>query len=215
MFNCPLCDTNTDDLVFRDDREYYLCPRCQLIFVPPEHHLSPTEEKSRYDLHRNDPDDPDYRRFLRRLLQPLAERLTAGSHGLDFGCGPGPTLSIMLEEAGHQMAIYDPFYADNRDLLREQYDFITATEVVEHLYRPITELDLLWSLLRSGGYLGIMTKLSTGRDTFASWHYKRDPTHVCFFSRTTIGWLADRWQAQLEFHGNDVILIRKTAAEQA
>jgi hypothetical protein len=121
----------------------------------------------------------------------------------------------MLEEAGHQMAIYDPFYADNRDLLREQYDFITATEVVEHLYRPITELDLLWSLLRSGGYLGIMTKLSTGRDTFASWHYKRDPTHVCFFSRTTIGWLADRWQAQLEFHGNDVILIRKTAAEQA
>ncbi len=210
MLSCPLCDTNTEDQIFQDDREYYLCPVCHLIFVPSGQHLTPAEEKSRYDLHRNNPDDPAYRHFLGRLLQPLVGRLTDGSQGLDFGCGPGPTLSVMLEEAGHKVEVYDPFYADNRGLLKGQYDFITATEVVEHLHVPFAELNLLWSLLRPEGYLGMMTKLSTGRDTFAGWHYKNDPTHVCFFSRQSFKWLADHWQAGLEFHGNDVILMRKT-----
>jgi hypothetical protein len=210
MYNCPLCETNTSDLMFQDDREFYLCPHCQLIFVPPYQHLIPDEEKSRYDQHRNNPKDSAYRLFLGRLTDPLLDRLTPSSTGLDFGCGPGPTLSVMLEEAGHQVAIYDPFYADDPDMLKNRYDFITATEVVEHLHHPIQDLGLLWSLLRPAGYLGLMTKLSTGRDTFAVWHYKRDLTHVCFFSRQTFEWLADSWQAGLEFHGDDVIIIRKS-----
>jgi len=31
-------------------------------------------------------------------------------HGLDYGCGPGPTLSVMLREKGFKMADYDPFF---------------------------------------------------------------------------------------------------------
>ena len=31
------------------------------------------EEKRRYDLHENSPDDAHYRRFLSRLLEPLEE----------------------------------------------------------------------------------------------------------------------------------------------
>ena len=66
--------------------------------------------------------------------------------------------------------------------LNASYDFICATEVVEHLHRPGQDLERLWSLLRPGGWMGIMTKLVRDRASFDTWHYKNDPTHVCFFS---------------------------------
>ena len=45
------------------------------------------------------------------------------------------------------------------------------------------------------------------REAFASWHYKNDPTHVCFFSRRTWQWWAGRQGASLEFIGADVIML--------
>lgn len=136
-------------------------------------------------------------------------RLSPECSGLDFGSGPGPTLSSMFEEAGYTMTIYDHFYAREPAAFKKTYDFITATEVVEHLHDPLTELERLWACLKSGGILGIMTKLVLGRKEFARWHYKNDLTHVCFFSRSTFRWLASKWHGQLEFTDKDIILIRK------
>ncbi|MGB3135651.1 MAG: class I SAM-dependent methyltransferase [Nodosilinea sp.] len=171
--------------------------------------LSRAAERAEYDLHQNHPQDLGYRRFLSRLAIPLMERLDSSSTGLDFGSGPGPTLSVMLEEAGHTVALYDPFYADNASVFDRRYDFITATEVVEHLSQPGLELDRLWSCLMPGGTLGLMTKLSRDDAAFARWHYKSDRTHVCFFSVQTFQWLAARWQAELTIVGQDVILLSK------
>lgn len=190
-------------------REYCQCPNCHLVFVLPEHHLPAAQEKAEYDLHENRPDDPNYRRFLRRLFDPMLQRVKPGSRGLDFGSGPGPTLSLMFTEAGHAMSIYDPFYAPDRSVLESQYDFITATEVVEHLHCPQRELDRLWSCLKPGGTLGIMTKLVLDQEAFKRWHYKNDLTHVCFFSRPCFNWLSAEWQAELLFAAPDVILLGK------
>ncbi|MGB2360319.1 MAG: methyltransferase, partial [Porticoccaceae bacterium] len=63
--------------------------------------MSSAAEKAIYDQHQNSPDDLQYRRFLSRLTEPLLERLGPCSRGLDFGCGPGPTLSVMMAEQGH------------------------------------------------------------------------------------------------------------------
>ena len=115
----------------------------------------------------------------------------------------------MLEEAGHQVALFDPFYANNPALLNRNYDFITATEVVEHLSRPGFELDRLWRLIKPGGLLGIMTKQVIDRTSFASWHYKNDPTHISFFSQATFSYLAEVWGASPEYMGDDVIILRK------
>jgi len=190
-------------------RDYFRCQICNLVFVPSAQFLSAEDEKARYDLHQNSPDDQDYRRFLSRIFIPMQELLAPGSRGLDFGSGPGPTLSKMFEEVGHSMAIYDHFYARNSSVLEKQYDFITATEVVEHLHNPKKELDRLWACLKPGARLGIMTKLALDREAFARWHYKNDPTHVCFFSRLTFEWLAAQWQAELTFADKDVILFHK------
>ena len=179
------------------------------MFVPPLQFLSAEDERATYDLHQNSPEDEGYRRFLSRLFIPMHARLRPGSHGLDFGSGPGPTLSVMFEESGHSMTIYDHFYARNHSALEQSYDFITASEVVEHLHHPRTELDRLWSLLKPSGSLGVMTKLVQDRQSFAQWHYKNDRTHVCFFSRSTFEWLAIQWQAQLTFAEHDVMLFYK------
>jgi hypothetical protein len=180
-----------------------------LVFVAPEFYLGPEREKAEYDLHENSADDGGYRQFLSRLSVPLCERLTNKQQGLDFGCGPGPVLSLMLEQAGHSVALYDPYYRPQTALLAAHYDFITATEVVEHLYHPGAELETLWQMLKAGGYLGLMTKLVRDRDAFSRWHYKNDPTHVCFFSAPTWRWWAQEHGASLEILGSDVILLQR------
>ena len=107
------------------------------------------------------------------------------------------------------MALYDIFYHPEDSVLECSYDFICATEVVEHLHRPGEELARLWALLRPGGYLGIMTKLVQDEQAFARWHYKNDPTHVSFFSRRSWQWWAGVQQASLEFLGADVMVLQR------
>ena len=139
----------------------------------------------------------------------MNERLPIESRGLDFGSGPGPTLSVMFEEAGHEMSIFDKFYASDSKVFRKRYDFITATEVLEHLCEPKLELDRLWNLISPGGWLGIMTKLALDVEAFRSWHYKNDSTHICYFSKKSFRWLAGEWNAELIFADKDVILFQK------
>ncbi len=210
--SCPLCLSEQVFLFFQDPiREYFHCSTCSLTFVSPNYFLSAKEEKSRYDTHENSPDDPGYRKFLSRLFGPLHPLLAQGSCGLDFGSGPGPTLSLMFEEHGHAMSLYDVFYAQHHEALHQTYDFITATEVLEHLHCPGQDLNRLWDCLNPGGYLGIMTKLAPTKEQFANWYYKKDPTHVSFFSRSTFEWLAVRWQATITIIGDDVVIFRKRA----
>ncbi len=208
---CPLCHSTEINKAYHRDRHrhYNLCQTCHLVFVPPDQYLSSEEEKAQYDLHQNSPNDQGYRQFLNRVFFPMQKRLAPESRGLDFGSGPGPTLSVMFQEAGHSMALFDHFYARDFSVFQQPYDFITATEVLEHLHYPGRELHRLWALLKPKGNLGIMTKLVPDRESFCDWHYKNDPTHVCFYSRTTFEWLAARWDSILTFLDYDVMIFEK------
>lgn len=208
MWVCPLCSSSEMREFHHDGRRDYLrCDRCDLIAVPPQQRLDPVAEKAIYEQHNNRSDDPGYRAFLARLMVPLRERLTPGAEGLDFGCGPGPTLSVMFEEAGFMMQLHDPFFHSNPEALQRQYDFITATEVAEHLFTPGETLGHLVSCLRPGGWLGLMTMRVP--EDFASWHYIRDPTHVVFFSDRCLAWFADRHNLTLVLAGREVALMGK------
>ena len=207
---CPLCNATGGSFFFTDKRRDYLrCRHCALVYVPPKFYLNAAAERAEYDKHENHIEDAGYRRFLSRLFLPLNECLLPASRGLDFGCGPGPALAEMLREAGHQMALYDPFYAADKAVLEEKYAFITATEVVEHMHLPGKDLSLIWDMLAVNGVLGVMTKLVSNLSAFSTWHYKNDPTHVCFFSRETWQWWAQKEGAQVTFFGADVILLTK------
>lgn len=212
---CPLCSSKETGFYHRDRRrDYHHCGVCDLVFVPRAFYLSVADEKAEYDKHDNAVDDPGYRRFLSRLFDPLVERLKPGSRGLDFGCGPGPALAAMFNDANFPTDVYDLFYAPDDSVWRKRYDFISATEVVEHLHRPGDVLNRLWQQLQPGGWLGLMTKRVIDREAFARWHYKNDPTHVCFFSEASFQWLANHWDARVMFVGADVALLQKKTKRQ-
>lgn len=211
MLHCPLCKQNTTHHICTNEYyDYLLCNTCDLVFVRQEERLSPEEEKKRYDQHENNPNDDRYRNFLNQLFQPLNDKLTKKSLGLDYGSGPGPTLHLMFEEVGHSMEIFDPFYSNDKSVLNNTYDFITSTETVEHFYNPAHEFETLWSILKPGGFLGIMTLLRPEDQPLSEWHYIRDDTHVSLYSKKTFKWIANHFNTKLWFHGDRVIILQKS-----
>ncbi len=209
MSDCPLCGARSSQFYEDKKRRYLQCEHCKLVFVPKIFHLNQNEEKTEYDKHQNSPKDKGYRDFLARIVEPLRARLDASAVGLDFGCGPGPTLAVMFHEAGYRVANYDPLYFPDTAALKNQYDFVCATEVWEHLRTPRETLEQLWACLKPGGHLGVMTKLVIDVDAFSRWHYKNDPTHIVFFSRPTLKFLAKKWHADLEYLAGDAFIFVK------
>jgi 2-polyprenyl-3-methyl-5-hydroxy-6-metoxy-1,4-benzoquinol methylase len=179
--------------------------------MAPECWLDEAGEKAVYDLHDNDPGDEGYRRFLGKLATPLLARLSPGLKGLDFGCGPGPALAQMLTGEALEVALYDPIYRPECAVLEARYDFITCTEVIEHLRQPHETFALLDSLLKPGGWLGVMTCFQTDDARFANWHYRRDPTHIVFYREATLAWIAEAFGWSLEIPAKDVALFYKPA----
>lgn len=193
-------------------QRYLRCPTCQCTVMAPECRLSAEQEKAIYDYHDNNPDDPGYRRFLGKIADPLLARLSSGAQGLDFGCGPGPVLAGMLEQAGMKVSLYDPFFHPQLDVFQSQYDFITCTEVFEHLHQPAAVMRQLNSLLKPGGLLAVMTCFQTDDSRFASWHYRRDPTHVVFYKEQTLALIAQQHHWRLEVPQKDVAIFTKAMA---
>lgn len=192
-----------------DGREYLRCSHCEATIMAQASWLTPDEERAIYDLHNNDSADPGYLAFLGKLVSPLLDRIHVGASGLDFGCGPGPALAKMLREAGMDVELYDPFYYPEPSVLNRQYDFVTCTEVVEHLHRPAEVFSQLNDLLKPGGWLGIMTCFQTSDDRFDSWHYRRDPTHVVFYREATLAIIANRLGWTLSVPKKDVAIFYK------
>lgn len=207
---CPLCLQEETEVYYHDkERSYQLCLVCNLVFVPSTYFLSAKEEKARYDLHENDKKNDGYKQFLMQLVTPMLRYLKPGDLGLDFGSGPEPELGALFNLYDFNVELYDHFYANTSQVLNQQYNFITAAEVVEHLHHPAQVFQLLIGLLNPHGVLGLMTNFLPNKDAFSSWWYKNDPTHVCFYSEATFAWIAEKWKLHIEYCKGDVIIFRK------
>lgn len=207
---CPVC---------REDRvrlfasvggcDYLRCEDCQATFLHPDQLPSRAVERHEYGQHRNRPGDPAYRAFLAQLAAPLLQRLAPARSGLDYGCGPGPALAAMLQEAGHHVTLYDPFFHPQLEALKVRYDFITCTEVVEHFHQPAREFARLATMLKPGGLLAIQTCLQTDDARFARWNYRRDPTHVVFYREASFLRIALRHDWIMEIPARNVIFLTR------
>lgn len=206
---CPLCG-GARAAPFADLRHgrYHHCPDCDLVFQDRTELPDPVTEREHYLLHDNRVDDPGYRRFLARLAEPLMAELSPGARGLDFGCGPGPALAAILTEAGFPTAVWDPFFATDPAPLGERYDFVTCTETIEHFHEPGRELDRLAGLLEAGGRLAVMTEIREPERPFGQWWYPSDPTHVAFYSRDCLAWIADHYGWRLHCPARTVAVFR-------
>lgn len=216
MCKCILCDSKMVEPFFEKvdkhlgERKYIKCNCCQLVFLLPEYFFDSHQEKKRYDLHQNDPSDEDYVYFLKRLAGPVLMKINIDDHGLDYGCGPGPTLSKIFQEKGIRVENYDPIYFNDTDKLNQTYDFITCSEVVEHFYNPREEFLKFDKLIKEqGGILGIMTQFRKDGYEFKDWWYHREPTHVCFYHQKTFQWIANWRNWQVEFPAPNIVIFEK------
>lgn len=207
--DCPLCAHPHSYPLPVAGKGYHRCLACELVWMDEVDHLDEGAEKAVYDGHDNRVDDPRYRAFLMRAFGEVLARVSPPASGLDFGCGPGPALIAMGLEAGFEMAGYDKFYADEPESLMREYDFITSTEVIEHIATPRAVLDGLWGCLKPGGLLVLQTQRVLGDDRFKTWRYRHDPTHITFFAEASFRALAARWQAEVEFPHADVVVFTK------
>ncbi len=191
---CPLCESPElrPVALLKETRNYHDCVGCGFRFLDPDHRLSPAEEKERYRLHVNDPAQEGYRAYCAPLVDAVAGAQELEATGLDFGAGPDSAAYRMLLERGFRnITRYDRFFfPDEAALSPGKYDFIYACEVVEHFHEPRAEFARLRTLLKPGGTLTLMTSLLTPQTDFETWHYRRDPTHIGFYSALALGTLA-------------------------
>lgn len=207
---CPLCRENlSTPPVTHLKRIFFRCENCDLLSLDTSQRLTPSEEKARYETHENDIQDPKYQEFVRPLVNWVQEKLKPEAFGLDFGAGTGPILESLFQEKGYKMDKYDPFFWPNPSVLQKKYDFVVASEVVEHFSNPEKEFTLLKSLLKPGGVLGLMTLMHEPQTEIETWYYLKDPTHICAYSEKTFEWIRDRFCfSELEIKMPRMVILR-------
>lgn len=208
---CPLCFSDALSLYAEDQqRSYQLCGECSLVFVPREQLITLEAEKVRYEAHENNENDSGYEKYLSGIVASILPDLSASSQGLDFGCGKSRLMEKLLKKEGHDVYSYDVFFHPEENLFLKTYDFIMMSEVIEHLRSPADELKRLKNLLNSSGKIFIKTKLlPESVEKFSSWFYKRDTTHIQFFSHNSLRKLEELYGFKgYEQVGEDLYLFR-------
>lgn len=191
--SCKICFHDTRIIKdAKSDIQYYCCNSCDFIFIDDNHLLSAVEEVVRYRQHDNSPDNEGYvsmlNDFIKKSVLPYKDSIRSV---LDFGCGESPVLAGLLKDEGFEVDIYDKFFFPDEIYLHKTYDLITATEVIEHLNKPLDTFKLLRTLLNKSGLISIMTLFHPQDDEqFIDWWYRRDRTHISFYSKSTIEYIA-------------------------
>ena len=191
---------------------YYHCPHCDFIFLDEEYLIDEQEEHYRYKQHKNTLDNKGYVNNFNKFIKTASIDTSKDiKMALDFGCGPGPVLKVLLNRLGIDVDIYDPFFFPEKVFVNKQYDLITCTEVFEHLKNPLEVLTLLESLLRENGILAINTLFHTTSDNFNQWWYSKDTTHICFYSPKTFKWIENNFNLAIDVMDNhSICVLRKT-----
>jgi uncharacterized C2H2 Zn-finger protein len=202
---CPLCDTSSQ--IFYDI--YFRCPNCDGIFKDPLHLPNSIDEKIHYENHKNDVKDTHYQKFVSPITNSINDKYPKGSYGLDFGSGKAPVIKSVCESNNYTMECYDIFFFPDTNILKKQYDFIGASEVIEHFYKPKKEFKLLTSLLKPNGSLFLMTHLYEEKIDFSKWYYKIDPTHVFFYTKKTVAWICQNYGYKTYSIDKRLIILQK------
>lgn len=207
---CSLCGNQVDEFIQIKNKIYFECLSCRLVFLSKEFHLSHDQERDIYDFHQNDPKDQGYRKFLKPALDAVTQYVPPKAMGLDVGCGPGPTLSLMLSEQGFHVEIYDKFYYPEQSVFQQKYDFITCTEVIEHISELDAFIEKLLSCLKPKSHLIMMTKIFQDKQDFTTWYYKDDPTHISFLRVQTVHFIAKKYQLALKDLTGQMVVFQKS-----
>ena len=202
MSLCPLCSTQADFFYHhsKQGRSFQLCGNCLLVFqeggLP-----SSDEERSRYELHNNSPADSGYRKWLESFIRKAVVPYYQTGNILDFGSGPRPVLSEILEQMGYPVSSYDPYFSPCWPG-EGPFSLILLCEVLEHVYDPVKAFRRLVSAAAGDARLVVRTEFlpSFRAEDFGTWWYKEDITHVRFYSELSLRTLGEKsgWELERE-----------------
>jgi SAM-dependent methyltransferase len=207
---CPLCYSESFQPQVKGPmgRLFHLCDNCKLVFEGKSNRPNRDAEKERYLEHNNSIHQVGYVNHLNQAIKPALKYLKSDFSGLDYGCGPVPTLNLLVEQKGFVCEFYDPIFFPEYPL--GSFDFIFATECFEHFFRPAHELQKLGGLLKPGGILVVMTQLWEDTARFKGWRYANDPTHVVFYNESTFRFIAAHFGYNiLEIEIDRVVILQK------
>jgi len=191
--NCKICNSEIK-IIFDYDKhkKYEICTNCQAIILQKKFLINPAKEKAQYEHHNNNFESKGYVKMFEDFLDYFWQDLDKNAtHGLDFGSGPGPVLAQIMENRSLHVEIFDKFYQPNPIYKDKKYNLITSTEVFEHLQNPLETLKLFKKHLKKGGLIAIMTLFhDNNEENFLKWWYRRDPTHILFYTPKTFEVLA-------------------------
>lgn len=191
--------------------EFTHCLVCDLIFRVPKESFTGLGEKKHYLMHQNGPQHDGYVSFLKRAIDPIKPHLLPNLRALDFGCGPGPAINHILQSYEVHCDNYDPFFFPE-GIKKKAYDYIFATECVEHFFQPNQAFEKILSLLKVGGFLSIMTKMHPGLIKMNDWYYIKDATHVSFYSEKSFMWIALKHKLKVVFKDHKSVVVFKRNA---
>ena len=203
------CDTKTFEDVELKKRFFY-CSNCQCISLDPTYYLASEKEHALYNNHHNSLENEGYVKMFEDFLDYFWDDLIGKEKSLDFGSGPTPVLSQLIARRGVIVDCYDKFYQPNKCFENQTYDFITSTEVFEHLEDPYQTLQLLAEHLKPNGLIALMTLFHTNDQVhFLKWWYRRDPTHIIFYTPKTLEILGEKCGLEVMKTDNKRIIVLK------
>ena len=207
---CKICFEKTRTI--RDKKKnivYYRCCNCGFVSLENSAIVDSITEKKHYAKHNNSFESTGYvemfERFIKEGVEPY---LLSVKRVLDFGCGHTPVLAELLKRKALDVDIYDYYFYPEKRYETRQYDMIVSTEVFEHLSDPISILQGLVNSLDTKGYILLMTQFPTKDDIeFLEWWYRRDITHISFFTPKSFELMAERVGLKVVKLMNDNIVV--------
>ena len=220
---CPLCESDRREFPFRLRQPYNVvrCTECGLYYLYPRLIESAMQEAYRqssyYEGGASGYADASYtaqesalRATFKSLLHNLAGRGLIGGDLLEIGCGYG----YLLDEARSffQRRVGTEFSPQGAEIAREtgaevfvggveqippdtKFDCIIATQVIEHIYQPLSFVKQLVDRTRPGGHIilatpdigGVLRKAMGRR-----WPSFKVPEHVLYLNYWTLSSLMYR-----------------------
>ena len=217
---CPLCKSKSKFFLTGENREYWQCSVCQLIFVPPKYFISKEEEIEHYLKHENSLENEGYVRMFNEKIEVIKNVCQGVQTVLDYGCGYQPVLKTLLAREGFTVTGYDPNFFPEMDS-NSKFDLIISTETFEHFKKPGLEINSLLTRLAPKGYLAVMTRLVPQQsqlstcESFGHWYYKRDPTHIVFYDNDTFLWIAHYYGMQVIFNNEKDFVVLQMSPENS
>ena len=116
----------------------------------------------------------------------------------------------MLSKIGFKIDLYDPYFHPDKIKLKAKYDFVLMIEAIEHFYDPLQEFEYINNHLNCSAAIGVMTSLFDSKINFNDWYYRKDPTHVAFYSQNTFNWIKKKFEfKKITFYLKNVVWLIK------